>query len=64
MLDHILTVSAMAQHTGWPKELVIKTKTMKTKAALFDLIIFPFFDSVFILQSAAKTGPALRDGGC
>jgi hypothetical protein len=41
---------------GWLKELVIKTKTMHTKAALFGFMIrFLFF---------AKTWLALRDKGC
>lgn len=32
MLDHILTVSAMAQPTGWPKELVIKNQNHENKS--------------------------------
>lgn len=54
----------MVQHTRWPKELVIKTKTMKTKAAPFDLITFLNWIHFLFLQSAAKTWPPFRDGGC
>lgn len=46
----------MAQHTGWLKELVIKTKTMKTKAALFDLIIFLFLIQFLFCKVQQRLG--------
>lgn len=60
MLDHMLTVSAVARHTGWLKELVIKTKTMKTEAAPFDLITFLNWIQFFIFAKCSKNLATLQ----